>query len=164
MFLDQGRQNFEQQRREHPDVVTSDLPSIAFLEKAASGNKYEITEFVDEPSFYLAVLQFQGWFVPFLQYLWSKLWLSVNSDGRSLWVAYVVLACLVCCLIYHTLTNFFCLMLVFLSERLTLMIKCGTISRAWLVGRAFASMPVQALTVAGRVLAWLHGSLCVYAV
>jgi hypothetical protein len=60
MFLDQGRQNFEQQRREHPDVVTSDLPSIAFLEKAASGNKYEITEFVDEPSFYLAVLQFQG--------------------------------------------------------------------------------------------------------
>ena len=60
MFLDQGRQNFEQQRREHPDVVTSDLPSKAFLEKAASGNKYEITEFVDEPSFYLAVLQFEG--------------------------------------------------------------------------------------------------------
>ncbi|XP_066396552.1 uncharacterized protein [Miscanthus floridulus] len=60
MFLDQGRQNFEQQRREHPDVVTSDLPNKAFLEKAASGNKYEITEFVDEPSFYLAVLQFQG--------------------------------------------------------------------------------------------------------
>ena len=60
MFLDQGRQNFEQQRREHPDVVTSDLPNKAFLEKAASGNKYEITEFVDEPSFYLAVLQFEG--------------------------------------------------------------------------------------------------------
>lgn len=60
MFLDQGRWDVEQQRREHPDVVTSDLPSKAFLEKAASGNKYEITEFVDEPSFYLAVLQFHG--------------------------------------------------------------------------------------------------------
>ncbi|PUZ42040.1 hypothetical protein GQ55_9G551900 [Panicum hallii var. hallii] len=60
MFLDQGRQNFEQHRREHPDVVTSDLPSKSSLEKAASGNKYEITEFVDEPTLYLAVLQFQG--------------------------------------------------------------------------------------------------------
>jgi hypothetical protein len=60
MFLDQGRQNFEQHRREHPDVVTSDLPSKSSLEKAASGNKYEITEFVDESTLYLAVLQFQG--------------------------------------------------------------------------------------------------------
>ena len=60
MFLDQGRQNFEQHRREHPDVVTSDLPSKSSLEKAASGNKYEITEFVDDPTLYLAVLQFQG--------------------------------------------------------------------------------------------------------
>ncbi|OEL34131.1 hypothetical protein BAE44_0004850 [Dichanthelium oligosanthes] len=60
MFLDQGRQSFEQQRREHPDVVTSDWPSKSSLEKAASGNKYEITEFVDEPTMYLAVLQFQG--------------------------------------------------------------------------------------------------------
>ncbi|CAN6290119.1 unnamed protein product [Urochloa humidicola] len=60
MFLDQGRQNFEQHRREHPEVVTSDLPSKSSLEKAASGNKYEMTEFVDEPTLYLAVLQFQG--------------------------------------------------------------------------------------------------------
>ncbi|WVZ56115.1 hypothetical protein U9M48_006694 [Paspalum notatum var. saurae] len=60
MFLDQGRDNFEQHRREHPDVVTSDLPSKSALEKAASENKYEIAEFVDEPSLYLAVLQFQG--------------------------------------------------------------------------------------------------------
>lgn len=60
MFLDQGRQNFEQHRREHPDVVTSDLPTKSALEKAASGNKYELAEFVDEPSLYLAVLQFQG--------------------------------------------------------------------------------------------------------
>jgi len=60
MFLDQGRQNFELHRREHPDVVTFDLPSKSSLEKAASGNKYEITEFVDDPTLYLAVLQFQG--------------------------------------------------------------------------------------------------------
>ena len=60
MFLDQGRQNFEQHRREHPDVATSDLPSKSSLDKAASGNKYEITEFVDDPTLYLAVLQFQG--------------------------------------------------------------------------------------------------------
>ncbi|CAL4913427.1 unnamed protein product [Urochloa decumbens] len=60
MFLDQGRQNFEQHQRDHPDVVTSDLPSKSSLVKAASGNKYEITDFVDEPTLYLAVLQYQG--------------------------------------------------------------------------------------------------------
>ncbi|CAN6320803.1 unnamed protein product [Urochloa humidicola] len=60
MFLDQGRKNFEQHRRDHPDVVTSDLPSKSSLEKAASGSMYEITDFVDEPTLYLAVLQYQG--------------------------------------------------------------------------------------------------------
>ncbi|KAK3150966.1 hypothetical protein QOZ80_3AG0239930 [Eleusine coracana subsp. coracana] len=60
IFLDQGRQNLEQQRREHPDVVTSDLPSRSALEKAASGNKYILAEFADDSSLYLAVLQFQG--------------------------------------------------------------------------------------------------------
>ncbi|XP_062210478.1 uncharacterized protein LOC133911977 [Phragmites australis] len=60
IFLDQGRENLEQHRREHPDVVTSDLPSRSSLENAASGNKYEIAEFADDPSLYLAVLQFQG--------------------------------------------------------------------------------------------------------
>nr|CAB3501488.1 unnamed protein product [Digitaria exilis] len=59
MFLE-DRQNFEQHRREHPDVVTSDLPNKSSLEKASSGNKYEIIDFVDEPTLYLAVLQFQG--------------------------------------------------------------------------------------------------------
>ncbi|GJN40559.1 hypothetical protein PR202_gb29790 [Eleusine coracana subsp. coracana] len=60
IFLDQGRQNLEQQRREHPDVVTSDLPSRSALEKAASGNKYILAEFADDSNLYLAVLQFQG--------------------------------------------------------------------------------------------------------
>lgn len=60
MFLDQGRKSLEQQRREHPDVVTSDLPSRPILEKSASGNNYELVEYIDDPSLYLAVLQFQG--------------------------------------------------------------------------------------------------------
>ncbi|TVU47817.1 hypothetical protein EJB05_07426, partial [Eragrostis curvula] len=59
-FLDQGRQTLEQHRREHPDIVTSDLPSRSALEKAAAGNKYEVAEFIYEPSLYLAVLQFLG--------------------------------------------------------------------------------------------------------
>lgn len=59
MFLE-DRQNFEQHRREHPDVVTSDLPNKSSLVKASSGNNYEIIDFVDEPTLYLAVLQFQG--------------------------------------------------------------------------------------------------------
>uniref|UniRef100_A0ACD5XMY4 Uncharacterized protein n=1 Tax=Avena sativa TaxID=4498 RepID=A0ACD5XMY4_AVESA len=60
MFLDQGRQNLVEHRREHPDIVFSDLPSRSSLEKAAAGSKYEIVEFVDESTLYLAVLQFQG--------------------------------------------------------------------------------------------------------
>jgi hypothetical protein len=60
IFLDQGRQNLAEHRREHPDIVFSDLPSRSSLEKAAAGSKYEITEFVDESTLYLAVLQFQG--------------------------------------------------------------------------------------------------------
>ncbi|KAG8096886.1 hypothetical protein GUJ93_ZPchr0013g37451 [Zizania palustris] len=59
IFLDQGRQNLEQHRREHPEVVTSDLPSRPSLEKATAGSMFEIVEFVDEPALYLAVLQLQ---------------------------------------------------------------------------------------------------------
>lgn len=60
IFLEQGRQNLAEHRREHPDIVFSDLPSLSSLEKAASGSKYEIVEFVDESALYLALLQFQG--------------------------------------------------------------------------------------------------------
>uniref|UniRef100_A0A0D9VRG7 Uncharacterized protein n=1 Tax=Leersia perrieri TaxID=77586 RepID=A0A0D9VRG7_9ORYZ len=59
IFLDQGRQNLEQHRREHPEVVTSDLPNRTSLEKAIAGSKFEIVEFVDETALYLAVLQLQ---------------------------------------------------------------------------------------------------------
>uniref|UniRef100_A0A0E0KAS8 Methyltransferase type 11 domain-containing protein n=1 Tax=Oryza punctata TaxID=4537 RepID=A0A0E0KAS8_ORYPU len=60
IFLDQGQQSLEQHRKEHPEVVTADLPTRPSLEKATAGSKFEIVEFVDEPTLYLAVLQFQG--------------------------------------------------------------------------------------------------------
>ncbi|KAE8799692.1 hypothetical protein D1007_24941 [Hordeum vulgare] len=60
IFLDQGRQSLAQHRRENPDIVFADLPSRSSLEKAADGSKFEMAEFVDDSSLYLAVLLFQG--------------------------------------------------------------------------------------------------------
>ncbi|KAF7041848.1 hypothetical protein CFC21_051582 [Triticum aestivum] len=60
IFLDQGRQSLAQHRRENPDLVFADLPSRSSLEKAADGSKFEMAEFIDESSLYLAVLLFQG--------------------------------------------------------------------------------------------------------
>ncbi|MCL7037639.1 hypothetical protein MKW94_006786 [Papaver nudicaule] len=56
----QGRGVVEQQRKEFPDVVTSDLPDKPTLDKVASDYRFDLTEFVDEPGFYLAVLEFSG--------------------------------------------------------------------------------------------------------
>ncbi|KAM1096548.1 hypothetical protein TB2_013804 [Malus domestica] len=56
----QGREVLEQQRRQYPDVVTSDLPEKSTLEEAATEHSFELTEYVDEPCFYLAVLKFVG--------------------------------------------------------------------------------------------------------
>ncbi|KAI3996946.1 hypothetical protein MKX01_021222 [Papaver californicum] len=56
----QGRGVVEQQRKEFPDVVTSDLPDNPTLENVASDYYFDLTEFVDEPGFYLAVLKFCG--------------------------------------------------------------------------------------------------------
>lgn len=56
----QGRQVSEQQRQRYPDVVTSDLPGKTSLEEAATEHSFELTEYVDEPCFYLAVLKFVG--------------------------------------------------------------------------------------------------------
>ncbi|MCL7040314.1 hypothetical protein MKW94_020869 [Papaver nudicaule] len=56
----QGRGVVEQQRKEFPDVVTSDLPDKPTLDKVASEYPFDLTEFVDEPGFYLAVLEFSG--------------------------------------------------------------------------------------------------------
>lgn len=56
----QGREVSEQQQRQYPDVVTSDLPEKSTLEEAATEHSFELTEYVDEPCFYLAVLKFVG--------------------------------------------------------------------------------------------------------
>ncbi|CAN6577174.1 unnamed protein product [Malus baccata var. baccata] len=56
----QGREVLEQQRRQYPDVITSDLPEKSTLEEAAAEHSFELTKFVDEPGFYLAVLKFVG--------------------------------------------------------------------------------------------------------
>lgn len=56
----QGREGVERQRKEHPDVVISDLPHKIALDKAATDHSFEITKFLDEPGLYLAVLKFSG--------------------------------------------------------------------------------------------------------
>lgn len=56
---DQGREIVEQvHKQQHPDIVTSDLPCKTNLEMAAGANSFRLTEFVDDPTFYLAVLKF----------------------------------------------------------------------------------------------------------
>lgn len=52
----QGRQALEQQREQYPEVVVSDLPDKTYLQTVAAANSFDVAEFVDEPSFYLAVL------------------------------------------------------------------------------------------------------------
>ncbi|XP_050228952.1 uncharacterized protein LOC126678113 [Mercurialis annua] len=54
----QGREALEQQRKQYKDVIVSELPDKMTLQNAASNNSFEITEYVDEPGFYLAVLRF----------------------------------------------------------------------------------------------------------
>lgn len=54
----QGREVLEQQREQYPDVVISHLPDKMTLQKAAADHSFKITEFIEEPSFYLAVLNF----------------------------------------------------------------------------------------------------------
>ncbi|CAB4317255.1 unnamed protein product [Prunus armeniaca] len=56
----QGREVLEQQRQQYPDVVTSDLPEKKTLQEVAAQHSFELTDYVDEPGFYLAVLKFSG--------------------------------------------------------------------------------------------------------
>ncbi|KAJ6816754.1 uncharacterized protein M6B38_415630 [Iris pallida] len=57
--FDQGRKVIEQEhRQQYPDLVKFDLPDRAALEEAANDHSFQITEFVDEPTFYLVVLKF----------------------------------------------------------------------------------------------------------
>lgn len=53
----QGREVLEQQRKQFPDVIISDLPEKLTLEKAASDHSLDLVEFMDDPGFYLAVLK-----------------------------------------------------------------------------------------------------------
>lgn len=54
----QGREGLEQQRKEFPDVVVSDLPDESTLKTVAKKHSFELTQFVDEQGLYLAVLTF----------------------------------------------------------------------------------------------------------
>lgn len=59
--FDQGKQVIEGvHRQQYPEMVTSGLPERAALGSAAAAHSFDITEFVDEPTFYLAVLTFTG--------------------------------------------------------------------------------------------------------
>ncbi|CAM8970699.1 unnamed protein product [Rhodiola kirilowii] len=53
----QGRAEAERQRQEYPDVV-SDLPDKTTLLQASANHSFEVVEFVDDGSFYLAVLKY----------------------------------------------------------------------------------------------------------
>ncbi|XP_008797893.1 uncharacterized protein LOC103712949 [Phoenix dactylifera] len=63
--FDRGREIIEQNhRQQYPDMVTFDLPDKITLAKAATDHSFQITEFVDEPTFYLAVLRLQERGIP----------------------------------------------------------------------------------------------------
>ncbi|EXC30859.1 hypothetical protein L484_028038 [Morus notabilis] len=55
----QGREVLEQQRKQYPDVIISNLPEKVTLEKVAADHPFDLVEFVDDPEFYLAVLKFR---------------------------------------------------------------------------------------------------------
>ncbi|XP_047317328.1 uncharacterized protein LOC124920810 [Impatiens glandulifera] len=56
----QGREALEEQRRQNPDVIVSQLPDKGTVEKVAGSCSFEMSEFVDEPGLYLAVLKFSS--------------------------------------------------------------------------------------------------------
>ncbi|XP_074576800.1 uncharacterized protein LOC141833295 [Curcuma longa] len=59
LSFDQGREVIEQKHKQQfPDLVTNNLPDRISLEQTAREHLFQIIEFVDEPTFYLAVLEF----------------------------------------------------------------------------------------------------------
>ncbi|KAH0761260.1 hypothetical protein KY290_017333 [Solanum tuberosum] len=54
----QGRQMVEEQQKQYPDVVVSNLPEKMLLQNVAAHHSFEVVKFVDEPAFYLAILKF----------------------------------------------------------------------------------------------------------
>ncbi|KAK4767435.1 hypothetical protein SAY86_015185 [Trapa natans] len=55
----EGRQVLDQQRREFPEAVISDLPDKETLEVAATKHSFMVTEYTDDDKLYLAVLKFK---------------------------------------------------------------------------------------------------------
>lgn len=55
----QGRQGAEEQKKQHPDIVISELPDKTTLQTLAPGYSFQTVKFIDEPGFYLAVLKFK---------------------------------------------------------------------------------------------------------
>ncbi|XP_042454478.1 uncharacterized protein LOC122038676 [Zingiber officinale] len=59
LSFDQGREVVEQKHKQQfPDLVTNNLPDRISLEQTAREHLFQIIEFVDETTFYLAVLEF----------------------------------------------------------------------------------------------------------
>ncbi|KAL9237785.1 hypothetical protein vseg_012292 [Gypsophila vaccaria] len=54
-----GRQGLEQERRKYPDNVVSNLPDKSTLESVASIHSFSMRQYIDDPNFYLAVLEFK---------------------------------------------------------------------------------------------------------
>lgn len=54
----QGRAVLQQQGKQFPDIIVANLPDKTTLQRVAADHSFEMTEFEDEPGFYLAVLKF----------------------------------------------------------------------------------------------------------
>lgn len=54
----QGRQVVEEQQKQYPGVVVSNLPEKMLLQNVAADHSFEVVKFVDDPAFYLAILKF----------------------------------------------------------------------------------------------------------
>lgn len=52
-----GREKLDQQKAEYPDVVVTDLPDKPTLESVAYHHSFTMVDFIDQPDFYLAVLE-----------------------------------------------------------------------------------------------------------
>ncbi|KAL8142884.1 hypothetical protein V2J09_015916 [Rumex salicifolius] len=56
----EGRQGLEHQKQRYGDMIVADLPDKTTLEKIAADHSFGIVEFIDDPKFYLAVLEMKG--------------------------------------------------------------------------------------------------------
>ncbi|XP_019440806.1 PREDICTED: uncharacterized protein LOC109345951 [Lupinus angustifolius] len=56
----QGREVLEQQRKNYPEIIVSDLPDKTTLQKVAASHSFDVAEFVEEPNLYIAVLELKS--------------------------------------------------------------------------------------------------------